>query len=61
MYKAKCNIFCDNRFYEAGMTYSKKDIAGLDINDFELVGKEVVEEKPKSMTNETLKPKKAKK
>jgi hypothetical protein len=59
MYKAKCNIFCENRYYEAGKIYSKKEITGLDVNDFELVDeKEPKEEKPKSMTNKTLKAKK---
>ena len=61
MYKAKCNIFCDNKFWEAGQVYTKEQIKGLDVNDFDVVGKEEVEEKPKSMTTKDLKPKKAKK
>ncbi len=58
MYKAKCNIFCDNKFFEAGQTYTKEQIKGLDVNDFEVVGKVEVEEKPKSMTTKSLKTKK---
>ena len=62
MYKAKCNIFCENRFFEAGQVYTKEQIKGLDVNDFDVVSKdEPVEEKPKSMTTESVKVKKAKK
>ena len=62
MYKAKCNIACGNKYYEAGKEYTKKEIEGLDINDFELVtGDEVIEETPKSMTTKSVKPKKTKK
>jgi hypothetical protein len=43
MYKAKCNIACGQRYFVAGREYTKKEIEGLDVNDFENVGKEVVE------------------
>lgn len=61
MYKAKSNIACGARFFEAGKVYTKKEIEGLDLNDFELVDGVVEEEAPKSMTNESVKPKKTKK
>lgn len=62
MYKAKCNIFCDNKYFEAGQVYSKKEIEGLDVNDFEVI-KDVKQKevKPKSLTTKDLKPKKTKK
>lgn len=59
MYKAKCNIACGDKFFKAGNEYSKKDISGLDVNDFDFVGKEEEKEvKPKSLTNASLKAKK---
>lgn len=48
MYKAKCNISCGNKYYVAGEVYSKKEIEGLDVNDFENVETlEELEEKVK--------------
>ena len=62
MYKAKCNIACGQRYFEAGREYTKKEIEGLDVNDFDFIdAKAPVEEAPKSMTNETVKAKKTKK
>jgi hypothetical protein len=62
MYKAKCNIACGQRYFEAGREYTKKEIEGLDVNDFDIVDvKAPKEEAPKSMTNESVKPKKTKK
>lgn len=58
MYRAKCNIACGTRYFEAGKEYTKKQIEGLDVNDFELIGKEPKEVKPKSMTTKSLKAKK---
>ena len=62
MYKAKCNIACGQRYFEAGQVYTKKQIEGLDVNDFDFIDvKAPVEEKPKSMTTDSVKPKKTKK
>lgn len=61
MYKAKCNIACGQRYFEAGQVYSKEQIKGLDVNDFDVVDVEIKEEKPRSMTTKDLKPKKTKK
>jgi hypothetical protein len=62
MYKAITNNYCGGVSFEAGKVYTKKEIEGLDINDFELVtGDEIKEEKPKSMTTDSIKPKKVKK
>ena len=59
MYRAKSNIACGSKFFLAGNEYTKKEIEGLDVTDFEVVtGKEDVEEKPKSMTIKSLKAKK---
>ena len=62
MYKAKCNIACGKKYFQAGKEYTKKEIEGLDVNDFDIIDvKAPKEEKPKSMTNESIKPKKTKK
>jgi hypothetical protein len=58
MYKAKCNISCGKKYFEAGVVYTKKEIDGLDINDFEVIkGEENIEEKPKSLTTKNFKAK----
>ena len=57
MYKAKCNIACGQKFFEAGKEYTKKEIEGLDINDFDVVNEADVEVVETSMTTESVKPK----
>jgi hypothetical protein len=59
MYKAKCNIAFGKKFFAIGKQFTKKEIEGLDVNDFELIDvKAPKEEKPKSMTTKSLKAKK---
>jgi hypothetical protein len=56
MYKAKCNIACGNQYFAKGKEYTKKEIDGLDINDFEVVNEvDIIVETPKSMTTENVK------
>ena len=62
MYKAKCNIACGQKYFEAGREYTKKEIEGLNPNDFDIVDADAPqEEAPKSMTTDSVKPKKTKK
>jgi hypothetical protein len=61
MFKAKCSIACGNKYFEAGKEYTKKEIEGLDINDFDVVDEADVEVVETSMTTESVKPKTAKK
>lgn len=62
MYRAKCNIACGQKYFEAGQIYTKDQIKGLCLEDFDVIkGDELEEKKPKSMTTESVKPKKAKK
>ena len=61
---AKTNIFSANKCYVQGKAYSDQEVAHLDPNDFETVHsekKEIVQEQPKSLTTESIKPKRIKK
>jgi hypothetical protein len=59
MYKAKCNSICGDKSFTAGEEYTKKQIEGMCLEDFELLDpKQVKEAKPKSMTTKSLKVKK---
>ena len=56
MKKALANIVCGNKKFEIGKVYENKDVIGLDQRDFEDVSKkEVKDEAPQSLTNETFK------
>jgi hypothetical protein len=62
MKRALSNIFCDNKQFIQGQIYTNNEVLGLDPNDFEdITEEEVVEEKPQSMTTESLKPKRGRK